>query len=123
MKKTFNIIVALSCIAFLFSCGNEKEAKEEKVKKAELTSKKAELSSIKISNPEDKVSKEFIQADNLYRFSELLSDFLLKLKNEEYSSFCQKLETVANKKWKAFTNSNTQKPVTQKNWDKCFFYG
>ena len=23
----------------------------------------------------------------------------------------------------AFTNSNTQKPVTQKNWDKCFFYG
>lgn len=33
MKKTFNIIVALSCIAFLFSCGNEKEAKEEKVKK------------------------------------------------------------------------------------------
>ena len=22
----------------------------------------------------------------------------------------------------AFANSNTQKAVTQKNWDKCFFY-
>lgn len=81
-------------------------AEQRDKKQNDLKSKKNELSNIKKNNTKEKVSKEFIQVDGLHSFSELLSNCLLKLKNEEYSDFCAKLEKVANKKWKAFTISN-----------------
>ncbi|WP_318641707.1 hypothetical protein [Flavobacterium ardleyense] len=84
----------------------EKLKEERECKISELNTKKLELSNVKINNEKEKVSKEFIIAEDLQRFSELLSNYLLKLKNEEYLAFCIKLENVANKKWKAFTNSN-----------------
>lgn len=71
-----------------------------------LNSKKAEFSRIQINENAENVSSEYLQAEKLFNFSELFNNFLLKLKNEEYSTFCAKLEKIANQKWKAFTKGN-----------------
>lgn len=84
----------------------EKLRKEGIELKEELEQKKSELSKIQINSGTTKVSKEYLQAEKLFEFSELLNNYLSKLKNEEYTVFCSKLEEVANKKWKAFTKSN-----------------
>lgn len=84
----------------------EKLRKEGIELKEELAQKKLELSKIQINSGTTKVSKEYLQAKELFEFSELLNNYLSKLKNEEYTVFCSKLEEVANKKWKAFTKSN-----------------
>lgn len=72
----------------------------------DLNKKKTELSKIVINTEKYKISKEYLQAEKLYAFSELLNKYLTELKNEEYLNFCSKLEDVANQKWKAFTKSN-----------------
>lgn len=84
----------------------EKLKKDKKDLQDELILKRAELSKIQINSATSKVSKEYLQAEKLYQFSELLNNYLSKLKNEEYLAFCSKLEEVANQKWKAFTKSN-----------------
>lgn len=85
----------------------QKLNKEKKELQEELIKKSSELSKIQINSATSKVSNEYLQAEKLYDFSELLNSYLSKLKNEEYTIFCTKLEEVANKKWKAFTISNT----------------
>lgn len=85
----------------------QKLNKEKKELQEELIQKSSELSKIQINSATSKVSSEYLQAEKLYDFSELLNSYLSKLKNEEYTIFCTKLEEVANEKWKAFTISNT----------------
>ncbi|MFV0158680.1 AAA family ATPase [Empedobacter falsenii] len=84
----------------------QKLNKDKKQLQDELIQKKSELSQIQINSGTTKVSKEYLQAEKLYEFSELVNSYLSKLKNEEYTTFCSKLEEVANMKWKAFTKSN-----------------
>lgn len=71
-----------------------------------LKQKNDELSEIKIDSTSTKVSDEYLKAEKLFDFSEILNNYLLKIKNEEYQKFCNMLEEVANQKWKAFTISN-----------------
>lgn len=71
-----------------------------------LNSKKSELSQIQINANTGNESKEYLQSEQLFNFSELFNSYLVKLKNEEYSAFCKKLEKIANQKWKAFTKGN-----------------
>src|SRR5690606_19213818 len=78
-----------------------------------LNSKKLELSQIQINANTGNESKEYLQSEELFNFSELFNSYLVKLKNEEYSAFCKKLENIANQKWKAFTKGN--KVVNNKN--------
>lgn len=80
---------------------NEKQEIENTLK-----SKKTELNNIEINTLRDNASHQFRKAEKLYDFSTLLNEYLLRLKNEEYSAFCVRLEEIANIKWKAFTKSN-----------------
>src|SRR5690606_40363176 len=64
----------------------EKLRKEGIELKEELEQKKSELSKIQINSGTTKVSKEYLQAEKLFEFSELLNNYL---RSEEHTSELQ----------------------------------